>query len=48
METMKLTPLVRAVLPLHEQLINVPEPSLLRRTPPPCCVHGRYMNQKDL
>ena len=48
METMVLTWLAGAVLPLHEQLINVPEPSVLKRTPPPCCVYGRYMNQKDL
>ena len=32
-ETTALT--VGAVLPLHEQLINVPEPSVLMYTPPP-------------
>jgi len=34
-ETMVLTLSVPAVLPLHEQLINVPEPSVLMYTPPP-------------
>ena len=49
-ETMVLTVLVGAVLPLHEQLINVPELSVLMYTPPPFCVwNGRYtLNQKDL
>ena len=38
METLVLTPLVPAVLPLHEQLINVPEPWLSMCAPPPCCL----------
>jgi hypothetical protein len=33
-----LTLSVGAVLPLHEQLINVPEPSELMYTPPPFCL----------
>ena len=37
-ETMVLTLSVGAVLPLHEQLINVPEPSVLMFTPPPSCL----------
>jgi hypothetical protein len=35
-ETMVLT--VGAVFSLHEQLINVPEPSSLMYTPPPLCL----------
>ena len=39
METMVLTLSVGAVLPLHEQLINVPEPAVLMYTPPlPDCL----------
>ena len=34
-ETMVLTLSAGAVLPLHEQLINVPEPSVWICTPPP-------------
>jgi hypothetical protein len=48
METTVLTILVPAVLPLHEQLINVPEPSRPMCTAPPYCSYIKRNCKKKM
>ena len=47
-ETMVLTISVGAVLPFHEQLINVPEPPLTMYTPPPLCLYYRSKRTEEM